>query len=532
MRPRWFFISFATILFCLVTALTWRQLNQQGQPNVILLTVESLRQDMVSPQNTPHLIAFARHANTFTHHRAISAWTGTNIVSLLTGLAPFHHGVHTRGQSVDADAKLFLEQLAERGYQIQGIQPFMAMDIYKNTGLTVIPAAPDVLLQLAELKLTEKPFFLWYHYLHTHLPYAGAPPDTTNSKKAERLAMVRKMAEIRADEVHFERGDQPAIQEMQNTNVREFDRWFGALYDFFLAGGFSRDTILIVTSDHGDEHGERGMVGHASTTLAGHLHEEVINLPLAIYLPKYLRHKAVECNHDRLSSHPDIMATLAALLDLQPQTQLDGISLFAAGQKDWWTGMTSSGGFNEPDPENIRYFEYASLHWPWKLRLRRNQNGAQEIHLYNLREDPLELSDLAKAHPEITRQHLEILDPLIRSRRMIAKKARTNPASDIPAPTWIRPEQSGSFTYDTLAGSFVLQWHGDTKRNYTLQYRAGKGKNTVQGELEVSGNLKNFGWIDRRYWNTWLVPRSPFLLRVRDSDSDSWSPWLVLEAKP
>ena len=59
-------------------------------------------------------------------HRAVSGWTTANIVSLLTGLSPIAHGVHTRGQFVAPELDLPLEQLGAKGYAITGLQPFMA----------------------------------------------------------------------------------------------------------------------------------------------------------------------------------------------------------------------------------------------------------------------------------------------------------------------------------------------------------------------------------------------------------------------
>lgn len=532
MRRHWFFISPALLLFGMLVLASRQEHPQRGQFNVIMLTVESLRRDMITTTNTPNFIEHSRNALVFHHHRAISAWTGTNIVSLLTGMSPFHHGVHTRGQSVDPRPKLYLEQLADTGYRVEGIQPFMAMDIYRNLGITVVPAAPDVLVHLADLKLAEKPFFLWYHYLQTHLPYSGDLPENANEEQAARLNKVRNQTSIHFDEAQFSLEDQRDIQHLQSNSVREFDRWFDILYDFFMAGGFARDTILIVTADHGDEHGERGMVGHASTTLAGHLHEEVINVPLVIFLPERLRKKIPSSRHDAFSSHPDIMATIAALLDHEPATVIDGSNLAAPVKPDNWTGMTSSGGFNEPDPDNIRYFEYASLVSPWKMRLRIENNGQTTTFLYNLQSDPHEQHDLAAARPDLVNHHHDLLLPFIESQRRIERRRIEVIGDDIPAPAWMVPARSETFTYAQLKGSFYLQWHGDNHKTYVLEYRVGTGKNSIQGELEVAATRKDFGRIDKRYWNTWIVPHSPFQVRVRDKESGNWSPWLILEAKP
>lgn len=97
---------------------------------------------------------------------------------------------------------------------------------------------------------------------------------------------------------------------------------------------------------------------------------------------------------------------------------------------------------------------------------------------------------------------------------------------------WLRPSRSGSYSYEELAGSFILQWSGAPDRDYLLDYRAGNGRKALTGTMAVRGSMKDFGTIDRRYWQTWIVPNSPFRLRVREVGGPGYSPWLELEARP
>ena len=99
------------------------------------------------------------------------------------------------------------------------------------------------------------------------------------------------------------------------------------------------------------------------------------------------------------------------------------------------------------------------------------------------------------------------------------------------APVWRRPIASSTVAYDDLGGRFRLEWEGEPDAAYRLQYQAGEGLLSVAGEMEVIGTTKDFGIIDRSYWNTWLVPYGTFRLRVGVAGRDDlWTDWITLRA--
>jgi choline-sulfatase len=537
------FISLCGLIFAFFALTALRQAEEKRSPRIVLLTVESLRADQVNEDTMPHLLRAARLAHHFDKHRAVSGWTATNIVTLLTGLSPFASGVHTRGQTLPAKVRPPLYQLRERGYLVEGLQPFMAMDIYENLGFTVNTDGPEPTLWLAEQKQEGRPFFLWYHYVNTHLPYGPEPLPADWPEDAKiRLEKVRSQDSILAEETLFTADDVQRIHALQRNRIIEFDRWFADFWAFWQGAGLSRDTILIVTADHGDEHGERGMTGHASTTLAGHLHEEIVRVPLFIWLPDRFAGLKKSFSTETPSSHLDIIPTILARLAITPEKSLEGRDLFrngpAAGsdrpeKANPWLGMTSSGGFAEPDPQKMRYFEYASLENQWKYRLRMTMDGKEEFSLYNLDRDPGEKIDLAALHPDIAARQHQLLKTAIAERVVLPVRSQTGKSDEGGESLgWLRPERSGTYSYEDFAGKFHLQWTGENHREYLLEYRAGRGRKELSGTITVRGTSKDFGSIDRRYWQTWIVPNSPFHLRVREVDGQQHSPWLLLEARP
>ena len=125
---------------------------------------------------------------------------------------------------------------------------------------------------------------------------------------------------IRHGTVAFEPTDAPAVTALHAATTREFDVWFGRFWEFFQSSGLARDTILVVTADHGDEHLERGHVGHASTTHDGHLYEELVHIPLFIWAPEGSGGRQGQV--DAWSDHMDIMPTVIRHLGMKPEIKL------------------------------------------------------------------------------------------------------------------------------------------------------------------------------------------------------------------
>lgn len=534
------FSSIAILLFGGLVYLSLDQYRRESQISVVLLTVESLRADLVGKDTTPMLLQTATKAYRSQNHRAISGWTGTNIISLLSGLSPFQAGVHTRGQSVDGEDKQLLERLADKGYRVAGLQGFMTMDLYRNLGLDIGDVGSDPIFWLTERGRDRQPFFLWEHYVHTHLPYkpgSGYELDVenmvTDSESFARVKRVMRETNIAAGSTLFQPEDVGVIRALHEANVREFDDWFAAFWEFFTQSGLSSRTILIVTADHGDEHGERGSVGHASTTGGGHLHEEIVRVPLFIWLPERLQQDSFPLEFST-SNHLDVMVTLAQLLGLSVEEELEGLDLFTGQHRKQHFAMTSGGGFSEKDPHNIQYYEYSLTEGEWKLLWRIYGAGKERVQLYNLKKDPGEERDVKEHNPEIysklqnnLRKKIEIAE----HRPVHLLENGTEFAGNL-GPEWIFPVKSGSYKYEDLDGKFLLSWKGEESADFILQYKAGHGDTALEGQLEVQGTVKDFGTMSKRYWTTWIVPASPIKVRVRQSDRGGWSKWLILEAQP
>jgi arylsulfatase A-like enzyme len=533
----------AIVALLAVLAWTGARLHAPARLSVLVLTVESLRADALDAETAPELTALARARGvTFANHRAVSAWTGTNVITLLTGWSPFQHGVRSRGRRLPAGHDLALELVADAGWRVSGLQAFMRIPIFDQLGLSREDADGDGDQPgrwLAARAADGEPFFLWYHYLHTHLPYRPADafdvdwralvPAPDEDAVAERFERLRTRGRIEAGTVAFRADERPAIAALYRAGVAEFDAWFARLWARLETSGLAARTVVIVTADHGEELLERGQVGHASTSLEGHLHEEIVRVPLIVFLPPGTAgpHGTVV---EAPSDHRDVMTTVLAVLGVAPPPGLEGADLRALPAARPWTAATSRAGYSEPEPERPSAMLFARAEGRWKLHRIEPADGIAFSRLYDLDADPGETVDLAAAEPEVVAR-LEAATAGERAEAPPPPRAGTHEPPG-PRPRLLRPAASGAYAYDDIGGRFVLEWTGVAERDYVIEYSFRHGEGWLDGTIDVRGTAKDFGAIDRRYWDTWVVPNGPYRLRVGHAgDEPRWSEWLELSAE-
>jgi choline-sulfatase len=540
MRSRWISISAAALAAFGLAILALNELRAPARPNVIILTMESARAEVMSPAVMPNVWRIARQGIRYTQHRAVSGWTAPNVISLLTGISPFAHGVQSRDQHVPADWDVPLEDLAKDGWRVVGLQPFMQIPGFQELGLTFEPGA-NLLGWLARRARAGQSFVLWYHYVDTHLPYAPPPPFRPDVAKLlpprdaaarARIEKIETLPAIPAGSVAFDPAtDRKAIRALYLGDFRAFDVWFAEFWNFLERSGLRDNTMVILTTDHGEELLERGNVGHASTNHAGQLHEEIVHLPLVVWLPKSYPDAGWPRVVPAMTDHLDIMPTIFAVLGVTPARKLAGTNLLDAPADRAWRATTSGAGFGEPHPYRIPRFVYAEIEWPWKLHLVQVNGKDAGLALYDLATDPAETRDVAAAHPDMVAHLSADLRPSILAMHHPSPPSAEQLAANAATPRWVFPPASGAYRYDDLNGRFRLQWTGRDDRTYRIQYRAGSGLLSLAGEFDVAGTARDFGTISRDYWDTWLVPYGSFRLRVGvPGRDDHWSRWIELKA--
>jgi arylsulfatase A-like enzyme len=188
------------------------------------------------------------------------------------------------------------------------------------------------------------------------------------------------------------------VRAAYRAEVTANDRAFGALADSLRAQGILDDTLVIVTSDHGEEFWEHGKTMHGRT-----LYDEVLRVPLLVRFPRGTGPTAGARVAAQVGGI-DILPTILESVGLPAPDDIAGRSLLRAA------AGPAAGGYASLYLES-REFHTLTLP-PWKLQLERTTG---EETLFDLRRDPHERSPVDIAN------NAEASEALERLRRLLAE---------------------------------------------------------------------------------------------------------------
>lgn len=275
------------------------------RPNIFLFVVDSLRRDYVSPYNdrvafTPAIGAFARDSLVFDRAFTQYGATGLSVPSIWTGGAVLHKQYVTPFAPMNALAKL----LAHEQYD-----EWISLD---NIADVILPktAALDALDRGRPVR--DFRFCATLDEIRARLAgrAADAPPVFAYSLPQDvHISVITREGSRSIDAEGYD-GFYPPVA----SRVRRFDRCFGAFVDDLKSRRLFDNSIIVLTSDHGDSLGEEGRMGHAYT-----LYPEIVRIPLIVHVPASLRAR-FQWDTARPSFTTDLTPTLFRLLGHQPSS--------------------------------------------------------------------------------------------------------------------------------------------------------------------------------------------------------------------
>ena len=171
------------------------------------------------------------------------------------------------------------------------------------------------------LQKCKKPFFIWVHILPPHDPYLSHCASTFS--KEGIMDEINNFYYKTYSFVRYNRydiKDQPKIQKMAHSYdayLQSADRNFGDFLFLIKQHGFFKNSIIIVTSDHGEMF-ERGFWEHGGP----YLYQSLIHIPFLIHLPGQTESRQITSN----LSNVDVAPTILELLGCQPPAWMDGSS--------------------------------------------------------------------------------------------------------------------------------------------------------------------------------------------------------------
>ncbi len=387
-----------------------------GRPRgVILISIDTLRADHLGcygyeRPTTPALDRLAAEGVRFARATAPSPWTIPSHASMLTGLLPPGHGMLDFDRQLPPEVRNLGEILKGHGFEsaafinINYLLPASGLTrgfdrvVYHPTrgeGGVQTRSAPRAVATVEEAlaRSDERPFFWFVHTFDVHTDYR---PDAAHREAFVRPydggldGSTKTLNRVRQGELAASAEDIAHARDLYDAGIRQLDDVLGGLFAFLEETGLADETLVVVTSDHGEEFLEHGSVLHGRT-----LYDEVIRVPLLIRGPGVPRGRVVEQPVQLV----DVVPTLLALLGLPPAPDLDGRDL---------SRLWSAGG--GPAPEAV-VAEAA----PWKLwtgsrahfvsvtlgdhkLIHELESG--ESRLFDLARDPGERHDLAAEQPE------------------------------------------------------------------------------------------------------------------------------------
>lgn len=298
----------ARVKRCALVLLLLAACAKRQQPPVILISIDTLRADRVSPQHTPHIEALARDGYLFRNTWSHCPLTLPSHLSIFTGLLPPEHGVRDNsGYHFDGARATLASVLRANGYRTGAA--VSAYVLRATTGaasgfedyddaIGLVEGAPIGALQrrgtatekIAEAWIDvrrEEPFFYFLHLYEPHAPY------------------------------------EPSY----DADVHAADAIVGTFLDHLKTTGVYDRAIIVLLSDHGE-----GLMDHGEQEHGVFLYAEDLHVPLIMKMPNRKGAARLDSNVQLI----DVAPTILDAAGIKPPSSMTGVSLF----REWSGGRT------------------------------------------------------------------------------------------------------------------------------------------------------------------------------------------------
>jgi len=401
--------------------------NGKRKPNILLITVDSLRADFTGVYNkeihkkgiTRNIDQFSDRGFVFQRAIAHGPHTALSFLAMFSGYYPSKFGDWF--STVSEKRPLLAEVLKNHGYGTYAFHsnPYISRHFRFDRGFDVfidnlsrgqnglekikfLLSEPyesielihsQVQMQMAKLK---QPYFMWVHYMDVHGPYVSRTGFRLNNHlKANYLwkKALSKPERITHKEKNY-------LIACYQEKIAYLDSHINQLFEFVDVD----NTLIIFTADHGDMLGEKGMFGHSRM-----LYDQVLHVPLIIKIPGYDEKRFIA----NTVGHIGILPSIIDILDIENEIPFPGNS-FASLLK-----TSCATDFNGAVISEISRKHLCIEKNSWKLILDLKKNKKE---LFNLNDDPYEAEDVHAQHGKKV-QELE---------NLLKAHIRDNQSNDMP----------------------------------------------------------------------------------------------------
>ena len=419
--------------------------------NVLLITIDTLRADHLGTygykrKTSPRIDALAREGALF--EEAYTYWPKTrgSFVAMLTGRRASQTGYSKTHPLLLGMNPTLASVLKAAGYATaatvdnpnvskslgyaQGFDSYR--ETWEETGLATEMARAAAITEDGVRALAaarpEQPFLLWLHYVNPHAPYTPpAPFDTAflddDAKGGPHLEVVpgdhggipKKWAVAGQDRLGY-------YVAQYDGEIAAVDREVGRVLDALRISAVKDQTLVIVTSDHGESLGEHGyFFDHGENVF-----DPSLRIPLVLAGP------GVKAGHRSplLASTLDLVPTVLDAVKVSYPPDLAGESLWPAAQ-----------GGSRPDRARLQAQNDRNLIGAWDRRFKvvaTPEGDRMRYALYDRAADPGETRDVASRRPAdlgAQRRELELFRARLdrewgRTRRLVEGQSGAQMLSD------------------------------------------------------------------------------------------------------
>ncbi|KFA87183.1 hypothetical protein Q664_49555 [Archangium violaceum Cb vi76] len=410
------------------------------RPNVLLLLLESVPAHHLgyagySRAATPNIDRLASRSLRFRHVWSTAPASSYSQMALLSSLLPRRRPWLEQYERINYPRMLFHDTFHSLGYDTATVssqnENWQGMRRFQNTGTPTfyrdsndhpgphmgegderkLPDHLTVDVFLEWLRGQSKaPWAAYVNFQRTHFPYALPPGFTGRHQPSEPNPSTFGF-------LHYPREELEVVLNRYDNALEYVDAQVGRLMSHLEASGQLDDTLIILSSDHGEHFYEGGRITHGKS-----LTDIQLRVPLLIHWPRRVASRDVDVPLSQL----DVMPTVLELLGLEPHPSFQGRPL---------TELERPGA-----PHPGIFFTLHGLRlgdgvvcWPWKLTLDRSSH---HYELYNLEEDPGEVRDLYSPEAPIPAALLQVLTAQLEAQ--LAYHSPQGPRHERYAPRQVR----------------------------------------------------------------------------------------------
>jgi arylsulfatase A-like enzyme len=302
---------------------------------VVLISIDTLRRDHVGAYGyprptTPRIDALARQGVLAEDAVSTSSWTLPAHLSMLTSVDPSVHGGVDMKHGFNRRVPALPALLRDAGFAAHAVTSHLYVSSvygldhgFDHLDFRQDRKAGDVANHAIDLldRLGDRPFFLFLHFYDPHWHYqppAGAlahfakPYGGTITGRWQDLSQRTRETTSAADLDH--------LLALYDGEIRYTDDEIGRVLDHLKIRGLDRRTLVVVTSDHGEEFLDHGSWEHQKT-----LYEEVVRVPLLVAGPGVAPRR-----EPAQTSLLDVAPTILAWAGLPQPAEWQGTNLLRA----------------------------------------------------------------------------------------------------------------------------------------------------------------------------------------------------------